>query len=101
MYLKTISKDIARAIQVCGGGRRPASAPQRLCATTGRELRDARLTCAPAALSSRAQVGQPGQVLARVAAYWFSSRAQTCCGQPVRPLILFSPGPRAGGKPSC
>lgn len=43
----------------------------------------------------------PAVVVAGSSAHWFNSSAQTCCGQPVRPLILFSPGPRAGGKPSC
>lgn len=38
---------------------------------------------------------------AQAPAHGFNSSAQTCCGQPVRPLILFSPGPGAGGKPSC
>ena len=45
--------------------------------------------------------GSGERVLGAASAHWFNSSAQTCCGQPVRPLILFSPGPRAGGKPSC
>lgn len=100
--LKTISNDIARAIQVCCCSQRPASTQQRLCRMRpispwypepGTRL----LPLLPGLWGRAAVVGSS----ARALAHWFNSSAQTCCGQPVRPLILFSPGPRAGGKPSC
>lgn len=100
--LKTISNDIARAIEVCSCSRRPASTQRRL---GGMLLQDpgiqsrplASAFSPPAALRRAAVAGSSAQA----SAHWFNSSAQTCCGQPVRPLILFSPGPRAGGKPSC
>lgn len=100
--LKTISNDIARAIQVCCCSRRPASTQQRLGRT--RPIRpgypESGTLCPPLlpGLRGRAAVVRSS---VRASAHWFNSSAQTCCGQPVRPLILFSPGPRAGGKPSC
>lgn len=103
--LKTISNDIARAIQVCCCSQRPASTQQRLCGMRPYKPLAPRAWPSPPPPPS-SPPGAPGSgsrggVLGAASAHWFNSSAQTCCGQPVRPLILFSPGPRAGGKPSC
>lgn len=101
--LKIISNDIARAIQVCGCSRRPASTQQRLRdalpQACGTRAWPSLLLSFPPRVPGRPAVARSS--VTRVSAHWFNSSAQTCCGQPVRPLILFSPGPRAGGKPSC
>lgn len=48
---------------------------------------------------SRVHQGVFGGSLRPGGGHWFSSRAQTCCGHPVRPFTFFS-GPKESCRPS-